>query len=299
MVHEYMDVIISDRDKLFSSQHWQNRMKMIKCDHRLSTSNHQRTDGQTERKIQEIQSYLRNYLDFEQRNWIELIPIAQYSLNDAINVTTGQTPNFAVFGTERRLGMDIPKDMDIDDMGKKMTTIHENIAKEIEWNRNQQKKYYDQRRVEAPILKRGDKVYLKRRTMGQKKFNIRSLRPNTKLDHLRFGPFAIEEKLDHENYRLKLPQRMNIHPIFHISLLEKTENNETNEDIRVSEEEFDVEKIIAKRIRNGITEYRVKWLGCNDDENTWEPTKNLNCPEKIHDYEKTENQQKRLPGRQS
>ena len=39
------ETIISDRDKLFASQLWQNRMKAIKCDHRLSTSNHQRTDS--------------------------------------------------------------------------------------------------------------------------------------------------------------------------------------------------------------------------------------------------------------
>jgi hypothetical protein len=76
----------------------------------LSTANHQQTDGQSERKIQEIQAMPRNYLDYEQRNWIELLPVLQYALNDAVSTSTKVTPNFAVFGTTREKGWDKPTD---------------------------------------------------------------------------------------------------------------------------------------------------------------------------------------------
>ncbi|CAD8120309.1 unnamed protein product [Paramecium sonneborni] len=42
-----------------------------------------------------------------------------------------------------------------------------------------------------------------------------------------------------------------------------------------SQEEYMVEAITNKRIKNGRTEYEVKWQGYSDNEKTWEPIENL------------------------
>jgi hypothetical protein len=47
-----------------------------------------------------------------------------------------------------------------------------------------------------------------------------SKRPSTKLDHKKLGPFRIKRVAGLVNYKLVLPRTMNIHPVFHISLLE-------------------------------------------------------------------------------
>jgi hypothetical protein len=78
--HQMPREIISDRDKLFTSKFWQTLTAQLGTNHKLSTSYHPQTDGQTERINQVLQQYLRFYVDFKQENWVRLLPMAQYSL---------------------------------------------------------------------------------------------------------------------------------------------------------------------------------------------------------------------------
>ena len=47
------------------------------------------------------------------------------------------------------------------------------------------------------------------------------------------------------------------------------------EEYTVLEQEYEVEKIVDKKVSKGVTKYLVKWVGWGDADNTWEPIENL------------------------
>src|SRR4029077_7868479 len=184
--------ITSDRDKLFRSEKWKETMKELIIESTMSTAEHQQTDGQSERKIQEIQQYLRNFLDFTQRNWIQLLPKAQYALNDAYNSVTELTPNQVVFGRESSENWSEQTSETTTQRKERMESMYKAVGQDIQWKRGVTKNTYDKRRKDAPTLEEGDRVYVRRRNFGQKKFHLKTRRTSSKLDNLKMGPFRIE-----------------------------------------------------------------------------------------------------------
>jgi len=57
---------------------------------------HPQTDGQTERTNQELEQYLRLFMDYHQTNWPEWLAIAEFSYNNKIQKSTKTLPFYTM-----------------------------------------------------------------------------------------------------------------------------------------------------------------------------------------------------------
>ena len=130
----------------------------------------------------------------------------------------------------------------------------------------------NKKRKMVPQLKKGDKVYLLTKNWKVKPPRMK------KLDHIKVGPFLVEEKTGPINIRLRLLRDARVHPNFHILMIEpadlETPLQETFHYQPEEEQKFEVEQILKRQGQ----QYLVKWKDYPDLESTWEPLKNLaNC----------------------
>ena len=98
--HGLSTQIILDQDKLVVSKFWQSLMDLMGVQHKLSTAYHLQTDRQTEWLNQMLEQCLWNYVNYQQDNWVELLPVAQLMYNTAKNATIGCTLFYANYGFE-------------------------------------------------------------------------------------------------------------------------------------------------------------------------------------------------------
>ena len=49
-------------------------------------------DGQTERQNSTMEAYLQIFINFELNDWARLLPMAEFTYNNAKNASTGYTP---------------------------------------------------------------------------------------------------------------------------------------------------------------------------------------------------------------
>ncbi|KAL6167032.1 hypothetical protein ACJQWK_06483 [Exserohilum turcicum] len=246
---------------------------------KLSTSFHPETDGQTERTNQTLEQYLRMYANKLQDNWVELLPTAQLAYNSSKSATTKRSPHYANYGYKPVAHRD-PKDIEsiavgAEDKARLMQELHEELSKNIAQQNLTTSRAANKQRIEGLTFKKGDKVFLSRQ-------NLKTKRPCKKLDNLRVGPFEILEEVGKVNYKLKLPQSMRIHPVFHKKLLEPAPPDaELATDIELEDDEYEVEKIIDLQKFRGQWKYLVKWKGWPESHNTWEPEGNLTNSESL------------------
>jgi hypothetical protein len=281
--------IVSDRDSRFTSEFWQSTLTLLGIRPRMSTSFHPQTDGQTEKVNQSIELYVRTFCNYEQDDWYDLLPLAEYAYNNSVTSGNGLSPFYANYGYHPRTNWpteEVVRNPASEAYVHYVTNVHELCKNGLKKTQERMAKYYDQHHKEAPAYKIGDQVMLHGR-------NISTRRPSRKFDHKMHGPFKVVKLLSRSAVRLELPRRWRIHDVFHVSLLEPyrqaTLSGRAPPDLdRVLEETEDVipaNEFLPLRIHDSARKrrerklkvcYLVEWDGWpNVRDYTWEPYEHL------------------------
>ena len=260
--HGLPAAITSDRGSQFVGELWERMCSLLKISRRLSTAYHPQTDGQTERMNAVIESYLRNFCNFAQDNWSEILPMAQLAIANQTAASTAFSPFFLDHGFHLETLQltepvtDEPQQSPSSSAGariaEKLKNALEVAQSELAAAQERQEQYANRYRNLAPHYKPGDKVWLNLQ-------NIRTSRPSKKLD-VRQAKYTVLAQISPYAYRLNTPE--GIHPVFHVDLLRQAANDpfpsQRNDDYQPpavlvdGEEEYQVERILDYRqIRRG------------------------------------------------
>jgi len=208
--------IISDMDVKFCGEFWESLFKMPEVKRRMSTADHPQTDGQTERTNQLLQGYLRTFVNYDQDDWYQLLPLAQHAYNNSATNAHKMTPFFANYGFHPQT--EWMKEREAHNPGATMYAhwmqdIHQQAKQTLENARESMKKYYDRKATEQPRIEVGELVMVNAK-------NIRTKRRSKKLSPNLYGTLKILEKAGSRAYKLEISPWWKIHPVFHVSLVE-------------------------------------------------------------------------------
>ena len=101
-LHGLPSSIVSDQGPQFVSSFWKEVCDKLKISADLSSAYHPESDGQTERVNAILEQYLRCFTCYNQDDWVELLPLAEFAVNNSVSSTTNQSPFFSNYGFNPR-----------------------------------------------------------------------------------------------------------------------------------------------------------------------------------------------------
>ncbi|RVW70701.1 Transposon Tf2-8 polyprotein [Vitis vinifera] len=278
--------IVSDRDTRFTGRFWVELFKLLGSELKFSTANHPQTDRQTERINGLLEEYLRHYVTATQKNWVDLMDTAQLCYNLQISSVTKMSPFELAIGVQPRMPLEVAKQKTRGSshaaykLAQSWQEMFDEAQDSLEKAARRMKKYADRDR--RPLeFQVGDKVLLKLTPQIWKKISSKTRQRGLiqKYD----GPFEVIKRVGQVTYMLKLPERLKLHPTFHVSFLKPYHEDLDAERVQtkrapplvMKQFDWEIEKILDHRTmgqnrKNRRTDFLVQWKGISEIEASWE-----------------------------
>jgi len=260
---------------------------------KLSTAYHLQTDRQTERTNQELEQYLRVFIDHRQEQWLDWLGMAEFTYNNKIYAATKNSLFKVNYGQNPRMGFEGRRKGKYKAAGKfmkKMRKIQKEVRVALGKAQEEMKRFADKKREKREEYIVGDLVLLSTKDL---KWQIKGRRSEKLMERF-VGPYKIKRIISSNVVELELPKSIKIHPVVNVSRIRLYKPQvEGQKKILLKPviidggEEFEVEKILNKRIVQGKEKFLVQWKGYTAEEDIWEDRKNLgNAKELVEEFEK-------------
>jgi hypothetical protein len=233
------------------------------------------------------------YINHQQDDWADWLPLAEFSYNNSVNKVTGYTPFFLNKGCHLRMLMTDPLDVHDTPAGKYLKAIRDAAGKaelSLRKAKDAMKQWRDRSEWKEEEFSVGDLVLIS-------SDHLPSTRPSKKLDNKWRGPFRVISQKGPSAYELDLPTGWKGYCIFNCSRIkcfippmfpvqESQLRRPDPELMKDRTEEYEVEEVLDKRSTARGVEYLVRWEGCGPEDDTWEEASNLgNAKGAVWDYE--------------
>ena len=263
-LHRLLESIISDGGPQFVAGIMRELNRILGIESKLSMAFHLQTDGQTERVNQELEQYLRMFIDHRQEQWPEWLGTAEFAYNNKAHLSTQTMPFKANYGQDPRMGFEGRKKGKYKGAKKfieKIKEIQEEAKAVLGKAQEEMKKYADRKRGEVDDYKVEDLVMLGTKDL---KYQIVGRRTE-KLTERFVGPYKIKKIVSSNVVELELPSTVKIHPVVNVSkichYIRQVEGQRKEQPAPViieGEEEWEVERILNKRWIREKNKYLVR-----------------------------------------
>ena len=277
--------IITDWGSLFTSKFWFLLFYFLKIKRKLFTAFYPQTNGQTKRQNSTMEAYLRAFVNSKQNNWACLLPMAEFTYNNAKNASTSYTPFELNYGFHLKVSFKNNIDphsrsCSTDKLVKELRELMDIYQQNLFYAQKLQKRAYD-KGIKPWNYSPGEKVWLNSKYIKAKQ--------NRKFKNKFFDLFQILHPVRKQMYKLDFSTKWKIHDVFHVLLLEQitTRKKWINKLFPEPELEFDTgnnkkykfEAIIdstvyAQKVEGHLSGlyYLVFWKSYLEEKSTWEPS---------------------------
>ena len=183
---------------------------------KLLTAYYSQTDGQTERINQELEQYLRVFINHRQEQWPDWLGTAEFAYNNKIYTAIKILPFKANYGQDPRMGFEGRRKRKYEAVGKfvqRMKKIQEEAKVVLEKAQEEMKKFANRRRRKGEEYKVGDLVLLSTKDL---KWQMKERRLE-KLTECFVGLYKVKRIIFSNVIELELPKSIKIHPVVNIS----------------------------------------------------------------------------------
>ena len=256
--------VISDRGVQFVAGMMKKLNNLLGIQTKLLMAYHPQMDGQTERMNQELEQYLRIFINHRQEQWPDWLGTVEFVYNNKVHTATKTSPFKINYGQDPRMEFEGRRKGKYKAVGKfieKMKKIQEKAKAALGKAQEEMKKFVDRRRKEKEEYRIGDLVLLSTKDL---KWQMKGKR-SEKLTKRFMGPYKVKRIVSSNAIELELPKSIKIHPVVNVSRVQLYKSQVEGQKkippkpvIIEEEEEFEVEKILNKRMVRGKKKFLVR-----------------------------------------